>query len=340
MLAGDDDILRAAQQWSEAGRGVALATVVETWGSAPRPVGSHLVINSDGDFLGSVSGGCVEGDVVAEALDVIAANRRRMLEFSVADAIAWRAGLSCGGRIRIFVEPARADLLAAVNAERAARRACVVVTDIASGEKRLVRAAEVAADRMAGVLEQRLRRVESGMVEQGGKQIFLSVQAPPARLIVIGAVHVAQALAPIARLAGYDLIIVDPRAAFATPERFPDAQVLAQWPEPALRTLGLDRMTAMALLTHDPRIDDEALVQALLSDCFYIGALGSRRTHAKRLDRMRAKGFGDAELLRIHAPIGLDIGAATPAEIAVAILGEIISAWRGKPARAQTEQAA
>ena len=343
MLASDSDILRKAQEWKEAERDVALATVVETWGSAPCPVGSHLVIDSEGNFLGSVSGGCVEGDVITEALDMIAMGGRHMLEFGVADETAWRAGLSCGGRIRVYVQSIdanHADLLAAFNAERAMRRPCMLVINIASGMQRLVRAAGVSSDPMADILEEWLRLGRSGIVEWGGEELFLRVETPPVRLIVIGAVHVSQMLAPIASLAGFDMIIIDPRNAFATPERFPGVQLVAEWPEVALPSLHLDRYTAMVLLTHDPRIDDQGLMEALRADCFYIGALGSRKTHANRLERMRAKGFGDAVLKRIHAPIGLDIGAVSPAEIAVSIAGEIIADLHRKALRAETEKAA
>jgi xanthine dehydrogenase accessory factor len=343
MLASDSDILLKAQEWKEAGRDVALATVVETWGSAPCPVGGHLVIDSEGNFLGSVSGGCVEGDVITEALDMIAMGGRHMLEFGVADETAWRAGLSCGGRIRVYVQSIdanHADLLAAFNAERAMRRPCMLVINIASGTQRLVRAADVSSDPMADILEEWLRLGRSGIVEWGGEELFLRVETPPVRLIVIGAVHVSQMLAPIASLAGFDMIIIDPRNAFATPERFPGVQLVAEWPEVALPSLHLDRYTAMVLLTHDPRIDDQGLMEALRADCFYIGALGSRKTHANRLERMRAKGFGDAVLKRIHAPIGLDIGAVSPAEIAVSIAGEIIADLHRKALRAETEKAA
>jgi xanthine dehydrogenase accessory factor len=343
MLASDSDILLKAQEWKEAGRDVALATVVETWGSAPRSVGSHLVIDSEGNFLGSVSGGCVEGDVITEALDMIALGGRHLLEFGVADETAWRAGLSCGGRIRVYVQSIdanHADLLAAFNAERAMRRPCMLVINIASGTQRLVRAADVSSDPMADILEEWLRLGRSGIVEWGGEELFLRVETPPVRLIVIGAVHVSQMLAPIASLAGFDMIIIDPRNAFATPERFPGVQLVAGWPEVALPSLHLDRYTAMVLLTHDPRIDDHGLMDALRADCFYIGALGSRKTHANRLERMRAKGFGDAVLKRIHAPIGLDIGAVSPAEIAISIAGEIIADLHRKALRAETEKAA
>jgi xanthine dehydrogenase accessory factor len=333
MQASLDDILVEAQRWIEAGRGVAIATVVETWGSAPRPVGSHLVIDSAGDFLGSVSGGCVEGEVVMQALETIATGRGQMLEFGVADETAFRAGLSCGGRIRIDVRPLDPGILAALNVERAARRPCAIVTGLGFGAQRLVRAADLAADPLARQLDERLRRRESGVEETQGGAFFLTVYAPPLRLIAIGAVHIAQALAPIATLAGYEAIIIDPRTAFATAERFPGARLIAESPAIALAELRLDSAAAIVLLTHDPRIDDEALIAALRENCFYIGALGSRKTHARRIERMRAEGFGEAELARIHAPIGLDIGATSPAEIAVAILAEIIdSLHRGSRA--------
>jgi xanthine dehydrogenase accessory factor len=229
----------------------------------------------------------------------------------------------------------RLELLKAMNEERAARRAAVLVTEMASGDQRLVKGADIAADPMADILDAALRSGKSKSVEHEGKALFLTVQAPPVRVFCVGAVHISQAMAPMAALAGFDLTIIDPRTAFATPERFPDVRLLAEWPQDAIPKLGLDQYTGMCLLTHDPKIDDPALIAALRADCFYIGALGSRKTHAKRLERMRAEGIGDNSLSRIHAPIGLDIGSVTPAEIAVAIVGEIIGALRKKPLRAE-----
>ena len=224
-------------------------------------------------------------------------------------------------------------LLTALNAERAARRACILVTDTAGGAQRLVRADEIDADPLAAQLEAQLRTGKSGPLEANGAKLFLTVHTPPVKLILIGAVHISQALAPMARIAGFDVTIVDPRTAFATPERFAGVTVLAQWPDEALKTTGLDCYTAVGLLTHDPKIDDPALVAALEADCFYIGALGSRKTHGARLARMAAAGFAGSDTARIHAPIGLDIGAVSPAEIAASILGEIILDLRKKPLR-------
>jgi len=227
----------------------------------------------------------------------------------------------------------RLDILEAMNAARRERRAGALVTRLSDGEQRFVAAQDVEADPLAEALEAALRSGRSGLVDDAGESCFLTVLVPPVRLVMIGAVHISQALAPIAMIAGLDASIIDPRTAFATPERFPEVPVLAQWPDEALAAAPLDRYTAICLLTHDPKIDDRALVRALNADCFYIGALGSRKTHAKRIERMRAEGFGEAALARIHAPIGLDIGAVSPAEIAVSIMGEIIAALRKKPLR-------
>ncbi|WP_038358503.1 XdhC family protein [Bosea sp. UNC402CLCol] len=226
-------------------------------------------------------------------------------------------------------------ILSALNEERAARRAAVLVTELASGAQRLVRQGEIAADPLAELVEKQLRTGKSGMVEAEGASYFLTVQAPHARIVVTGAVHISQAMAPMAKELDLDLVIIDPRTAFATPERFPGVALLPEWPEEALPQVGLDGYTAFVALTHDPKIDDPALTAALRSDCFYIGALGSRKTHGKRLERLAAAGFGEEATRRIHAPIGLDIGAVSPAEIALAILAEIVSSLRGprrKPA--------
>jgi xanthine dehydrogenase accessory factor len=218
--------------------------------------------------------------------------------------------------------------LASLNAERAARRAAIVVTNVESGEERLVRADEVKSDPLRDALEARLRSGKSGMVETPQGRLFLTVHVPPPRLVITGAVHISQALAPIARIVGYDVTIIDPRTAFASIERFPDVKVIADWPDKALPPLNIDRYTAFVALTHDPKIDDPALTHALARDCFYIGALGSKKTHARRLERLKAQGVSDEAVARIHAPIGLEIGAISPAEIAVAIMGEITASLR------------
>ena len=229
----------------------------------------------------------------------------------------------------------RLELLAALNEERAARRAAVLVTDTESNDQRLVKGHEIEADPLGPVLADRLRMGKSGLVEDAGRRYFVAVQEPPVRLVIIGAVHVSQALAAMAPIAGLDVTIIDPRTAFATAERFPGTNVLAQWPDEAFDSVRLDRFTALAALTHDPKIDDPALVAALRSQCFYIGALGSRKTHGARRERLLKQGFSDADMDRIRAPIGLDIGAVSPAEIAVSVLGEVIAGLRRKPTRAE-----
>ncbi len=218
------------------------------------------------------------------------------------------------------------DILKALNEARGARRAAILVTDTATGAERLVPRESAGGDPLAAELEKRLRSGRSGMLEDG--HTFLTVHVPPPRLVVIGAVHISQALAPMARLAGFDLAIIDPRTAFATPERFPDVPLFAEWPEEALKTVPLDAFTGLVALTHDPKIDDHPILAALAAECFYVGALGSRKTHGKRVERLMEQGASAQSLETIHAPIGVDIGAQSPAEIAVAILAEVIAALR------------
>ena len=218
--------------------------------------------------------------------------------------------------------------LAAVNTERAARRPVIVITDVGNGEQRIVKAADLAADPLHAELDKHLRMGKSGAIEADGRKLFLNVYAPTAKLVIVGAVHISQALAPLARSLGYDVTVVDPRTAFASPERFPDVPLVAEWPDVALPPLNVDHYTAFVAVTHDPKIDDPALLHAFERNCFYIGALGSRKTHAKRADRLKAQGASDADVARIHAPIGLNIGAVSPSEIAVAIMAEITAQLR------------
>src|SRR5688500_5595752 len=218
------------------------------------------------------------------------------------------------------------DILRDLNAARRERPGAVLVTDTTSGAQRLVRAEQAAADPPAGELRRRLLSGGSVMLEDG--RAFVTVHLPPPRLVVIGAVHISQALAPLARIAGFDLTVIDPRTAFATPERFADVPLLAEWPEEALKQAPLDPYTALAALTHDPKVDDFPLLAALRARCFYVGALGSRKTHAKRIERLLRQGASANDVERIHAPIGIDIGAQSPAEIAVAILAEVIADLR------------
>lgn len=310
-----------ALDWYRAGKGAALATVVETWGSAPRPVGSQLVVSGDGEMEGSVSGGCVEGAVVIEAMEAVQTGEAKMLEFGVSDDEAFAVGLACGGRIRVLVEPVGASLpeplLADLVAARAARQPVAYITDPDHGKSRLAGPDE-------SHLAERFRKDQSGM--EGSE--FIAVHNPPLRMIVVGAVHIAQALLPMARMAGYDPILVDPRPAFGSEARFENQRIVEDWPDEALDAIGLDTRTAVVTLTHDPKLDDPAITRALGSDVFYLGCLGSKRTHAKRVARLQEAGFSEEQITKIHAPVGLDIGARGPGEIAISIMAQITQRLR------------
>ena len=324
--APHDSIPEAALAWHRAGQGAALATVIETWGSAPRQPGSQLAISGAGEMVGSVSGGCVEGAVVTEALDALADRRARTLTFGVSDETAFAAGLACGGTIRVLVEPVGDGpealpeaLLAGLVAARAAPRAVALVTQTDGWHRLLVTAGADPA------VDARLRSDRSG-VEDDGR--FIAVHNPPLRLIVVGAVHIAQPLLTIARACGFACTLIDPRGAFGSKARFPNETILDDWPDEALTALAPDARTAIVTLTHDPKLDDPAIRTALRSGAFYLGCLGSKKTHAKRVDRLTAEGFAPEDIARIHAPVGLDIGARTPAEIAVSVMAQIIACLR------------
>lgn len=327
MAAEHDQIPEAALQWLVEGKGVALATVVETWGSAPRPRGSQLAISSEAEMAGSVSGGCVEGAVVAEALDALSDGEPRMLDYGVSDAEAFEVGLACGGRIRVMVEPVGVGkgpdrgLISDLVASRAAREPAVYAVRPGDWERRLLRGP---GDPLWPAAESALFADRSDF----DGDWFLGTHNPPLRMAVVGAVHIAQALVPMAKIAGYDVTLVDPRDAFASEGRFPDTRISHEWPDAALTEVGLDTRTAVVTLTHDRKLDDPAVEMALKAPVFYLGCLGSPRTHAKRVERLRAKGFGDAEIARIHAPVGADIGAKSPAEIAISILAQITERLR------------
>lgn len=324
-MKSHDEIPETALAWIEAGRRVALATVVKTWGSAPRPVGSQLVIAEDQSFQGSVSGGCVEGAVIFEAIDALEDGTCRRLSFGVSDDTAFEVGLACGGQIEVIVEPVGAgqgpsvEALRKVVAARAARQPVVWEVNLETWERRLLPRDPSDAD-----LEERFR-TDKSVVEDG---VFRGVHNPPLRLVLVGAVHIAQPLVQMARLAGYDVVLCDPRDSFASAERFPGETFLDGWPDEALAAYGLDARTAVVTLSHDPKIDTPALQTALGSEAFYVGALGSSRTHAKRVAALEAEGVSAARIGRIDGPVGFDIGAVSPAEIAVSIMAEMTERLR------------
>lgn len=315
-----DRIPEIALDWHRAGKGAALATVIETWGSAPRQPGSQLAISGEGEIMGSVSGGCVEGAVVVEALEALEDGKPRVLTFGVTDETAFSVGLACGGTIRVLVEPIGQGMpvamLEAVVEARAARKPLAYGVTVEGWERRLLGPSD---------LPERFRADRSGMEESGE---FIALFNPPLRMLIVGAVHIAQALVPMAKLAGYDPVLIDPRDAFASEGRFPDTVIRHDWPDEGLLAEGLDTRTAVVTLTHDTKLDDPAIIAALGSEVFYLGCLGSTRTHAKRLERLRAAGITEDQIARIHAPVGLDIGAKTPAEIAVSVLAQVTQVLR------------
>ena len=320
----DDSALARAAAWLAEGKSVALATVVATWGSSPRPPGSLMAVDEGGAFAGSVSGGCIEGAVIAEAREVIADGTPRQLEYGVSDEEAWAVGLACGGSMWVYVEKiTEPDLIDALRTQRPV----ALATHLESGAHALVTAGDVRgglaiSDESAAAARRALADDRCVLVDDG---VFVRVFNPPLRMIVLGAVHVAQSLAPMAALAGFAVTIVDPRRAFATAERFPDVTLCHDWPDEALEALAPDARTAVVTLVHDPKLDDPGLEAALKSDAYYIGALGSRKTHGERLRRLSARGFSEETLARIHGPVGLDLGGRKPAEIAVSILAQAVA---------------
>jgi xanthine dehydrogenase accessory factor len=333
------DVLKAARAWLDADGKVALATVVGTWGSAPVAVGGQMVVSGDGKFEGSVSGGCVEGEVIAEAEDILGSGKPKTLTFGVADETAWQVGLPCGGQIKVFLEPLdKADglpLLDRAIEARTRRRGLLVRTHLDDGRREVFERGDVNAD---DEVRRHLESGESELHETAGGEVFLHAIVPPARVIIIGATHIGQILAQLVKLAGYEVIVVDPRTAFAAEARFPGIRLDTEWPQDVIPKVGLDGYTAVVALAHVGHIDDEALKLAMRSDCFYVGALGSMRNHAKRKERLANAGFTAEEIARIHSPIGINVGAQSPPEIAIAIMAELVLALRGpkvfKPASA------
>lgn len=340
------DVLDTVDRWLEHGSRVALATVVDTKKSAPQPVGAKMAVSTDGEVAGAVSGGCVEGAVIEIAEGVLGGDDPRLLHFGIADEDAWNVGLPCGGEISVWVEQYATDgaqARFAALAREGGRGAIVTVLDgpAPSGAKLLLEAGgdtvgtlgDPGLDAAAAELaEAALWSELGGRHEVGDVALFVDVVAPPPRLLIFGAVDFAAQLAALARAGGWRPFVIDPRSRFATCARFPAAEdVIAAWPREALDQLeGIDRATFIAVLTHDPKLDDAILTIALRSEAAYVGAMGSRRAQAKRRERLLAAGLTDAELDRVAAPIGLDIGALTAEETAVSIMAEMIAVRHGR----------
>jgi len=333
--AGSRDLAAAALQWRAEGRRAALATVVSTWGSSPCPAGSQLLVDDRLRFIGSVSGGCVESAVMQAAQTVMQNGAPQTLEFGIADDQAWAVGLACGGRIRVLVEAVAAavDTLQTLAAAVQSRTPAVRVVDLAGGAQHCFYPAADGDSQLAPAVARAARdaavKDRSTVVADGGAEWFLHVLNPPPTMVVAGAVHIAQFLAPLALALRYRVTVVDPRAAFAAKERFAEGvAVEAAWPAEAAAFRTVDARTAVVALTHDPKVDDPALQLVLASAAFYIGALGSRKTHAARCRRLAAAGATEAQLARIHAPVGLAINAATPGEIALAVMAQVTAELR------------
>lgn len=328
-ILGPKDVWRTAAFWRDEGRPIALATVIDTWGSSPVAVGGQMIIASENEFQGSVSGGCVEAEVIASALDVIADGKPKRLSFGVADETAWAVGLPCGGMIEVFIEPligaTANNFLRKLIAARDERRAILVETDLQTGDK----VVHEDGPTMPTHLRDVFKAGRSKILPTPSNDIFVQSQIPQPRMIIIGATHIAQATIAIAGIIGLSCTLIDPRDAFASKSRFGDTPIVHAWPQDALPGLGLDEFTAIIALAHVAHIDDEALKLGLASKSRYVGALGSTRNHAKRRIRLAQAGVAESDIERIHCPIGLDIGALTPEEIALSLVSEVVLSFRG-----------
>lgn len=337
------DILADVERWRKDNVAVAFATVVQTWGSSPRRAGAKMAITPDGGISGSVSGGCVEGAVFEEGVEALKSNRPKLLHFGVADETAWEVGLACGGNIDIFVKPLDMDFFPSLRSVWVEEQTAVSITVVRGPEELLgcevlIREDGAVAGSLGGewnkaavhLAKDALARGESRLATlTEGMEVFVELILPPPTLIAVGGVHITVALMSLAKTLGYRTVVVDPRSAFGNEERFPNVdQLIPLWPQDAFQQIPITRSTAIAMLTHDPKLDDPALKVALPSPAFYVGALGSKTTQAKRRQRLLADGLTEEQLNRLHGPIGLEIGAQTPEEIALAIMSEVVKAHR------------
>jgi xanthine dehydrogenase accessory factor len=343
------DILSDVTQWIDQNEPVVLATVVQTWGSSPRGVGAKMAFTSSGKIAGSVSGGCVEGAVYENGLQTLKNQQSQLLHFGVADETAFEVGLACGGKIDIFVRRLDPGIFRILQAEIIGQQAVVIVSALEgppdlTGKEILVTEAGKAEGSLGGGLDGEAARLAIQALQEEQSQtftlqtatgdpllLFADVILPPPTLVMVGGVHITIALSTIAKALGYRTIVIDPRRLFGSQERFPHVdQLIQEWPQDAFSKIKLTRSTCVAMLTHDPKIDDPALKIVLDSPVFYIGALGSRKTQESRRQRLLADGLSPAQLDRIHGPVGIDLGAKTPDEIALSVMAEIISVRRGR----------
>lgn len=336
------DVIDKLDIWRDSDQDIAIITVVETWGSAPRPVGSKMIATKKGGIAGSVSAGCVEGAVIDESMEVVDEGKPRLIEFGVADDSAWEVGLACGGTIKVFIEPGWAldSIYKPLKEHLISRKPFVTVSVLDGADEKINQ--KILVEPNGDIIGDLLLSEESGfkindvlqLLDDGkstsmdlkdGTRIFIESYPLPSKLIIIGAVHLAENLITIANSAGFDTILIDPRQGFASRERFPHVKELVlEWPDQAMSNMVLDKSAYIAVLTHDPKLDDPALQIALRSNAHYVGALGSRRTNQKRLARLREAGLSEDQLSKLHAPIGLDLGGRSQGEIAISIMAEIV----------------
>ncbi|MBE7433086.1 MAG: XdhC family protein [Anaerolineales bacterium] len=337
------DILTDVEKWLASGETIALATVIQTWGSSPRKAGSCMALTASGKIVGSVSGGCVENAVIEAGLESLKSKRPRLLHFGVADETAWEVGLACGGSIDIFVQPLDLELFQTLRSSLIDEMPVVHITVIRGaddlvGHELLISESGLIAGSLGNEWNDAVLKIGIDALYQGTScrvqlsdtlEVFLDVFLPSPTIIVMGGVHIAVALVSLAKTLGYRTVLIDPRKAWGNAERFPNVDVLIQsWIDDAFRQIKVTGSTAVASLTHDPKLDDPVLKIALTSPAFYIGALGSKTTNEKRRVRLMNYGMTEDQLARLHAPIGLDIGASTPEEIALAIMSEVVKSYR------------
>ncbi len=335
------DILPDLDRWQEENKPIALATVIQTWGSSPRRAGAKMALTPDGKITGSVSGGCVEGAVFDTGIDVLRSSRPQLLHFGVADETAWGVGLACGGSIDIFVKPLDKDLFKPLRSVLVDEQTAVLVTvvrghDEILGHELLLKDDGSVTGTISDELNEWVLNLTRETLAQGESrrvmlndetEIFIEVILPPPTVVAVGGVHITIALMALAKTLGYRTVVIDPRSAFGNEDRFPNVdQLIQKWPDDAFEQVPITRSTAIAMLTHDPKLDDPALKIALPSSAFYVGALGSKTTQAKRRQRLLEEGLTAEQLNRLHGPIGLKIGAGTPEEIAMSIMAEIVAA--------------
>jgi len=319
----DKEIFLKAEEWLLKSLDIAIITVIQTWGSSPRPIGSSMIVNSNHETIGSVSGGCIESFVFAKSLEVIKNNNYQVLEFGVSNSQAWEVGLTCGGKIKVLVEKFSLkdlNIIKEINNIFENQGSLTLATNLSTGSRKVV-------NNYTTIQDNPLKKANNGISsikDVNGISWFYKVFSSQHRLIIIGAVHISEALVELSNVLNFKTYLIDPRNNFDKNKFSNKAIILNEWPDEGLKKLGIDNKTCIVTLTHDPKLDDPALIYALKSNALYIGCLGSKKTHESRIKRMMKHGFEQNELSKINGPVGLNINAKTPAEIACSIISQII----------------